>query len=258
MPASLIAYAKIVATAHHPMDVINELDRVVAGHFDLHVYGAWHIPINDARPDAYLPGRNVFMHSSVPKAFLNEFLVLYARYGTSPVGREARLNYGPLTWTEFARRVKPTGHERWFLDLTQKYGMRDGMHCAQGNIIIGFHSKKVLKLNDTARAILNGASQLAAAHLRRLMARKLLRNTAAKLTARELAALRWYSLGEEPTEIAQRMEIGVGSVNTFLDRARKKLKAKSRPHAVRIAIYSRLLGGSSLLPLFEDLMRLGG
>lgn len=241
MPARLVAYSKSVQRARHPVDVLNELDRIVARTLGVRVYGAWWVLVSEAEPD-YLIGRNVFIHSSVSKAYVAEFLQLYAKYGTSPLGREARLNGGPATWSELARRLKLTGTDRWFLDLTQRHGMRDGMHCAQGDVLVSYHAKKVLKLTEENRAILNAGAQLAASHLKRVMVGKRSASTP-ELTAREVAALRWYSLGEEPAEIAGRMGVGVGSVNTYLDRAKKKLNAKSRAHAVRIAIFSRLLGG---------------
>jgi DNA-binding CsgD family transcriptional regulator len=250
----LFHLAEVVPTLRHPIDVLNALDREVAQRLGLRVYGAWRVSVN-AGPNAYQPGRNVFMHSSVSKAYLTEFMQLYSKNGASPVGREVRLNYVPLTWSEFTRRTKPTGSDRWFLDLAQRHGMRDGMHCAQGDMLVGFHSKKLLKLNETDRAIINGAAQIAASHLRRIMAAKKLPRDepVAKLTARELTALRWYSLGEEPAEIAKRMGIAVATVATFLDRARRKLGAKTRAHAVRVAIYGRLIGIGPLLPLLEDL-----
>lgn len=76
-----------------------------------------------------------------------------------------------------------------------------------------------------------------------------------KLSPGELSALTWYSLGEEPAQIAARLGKSVSTINNFLDRARVKLGAKTRAHAVRIAIYGRLLSG---LPFLEDVIRLIG
>ena len=96
---------------------------------------------------------------------------------------------------------------------------------------------------------------LAAARLRQLVARKRKGLPTSVLSPSEKAALRSYSLGDGLTEIALRMKVSKKTVNSFLDRGRKKLGARSRAHAVRIAIYGRLLGGEVTLQL-EDLLRL--
>jgi DNA-binding NarL/FixJ family response regulator len=47
-----------------------------------------------------------------------------------------------------------------------------------------------------------------------------------KLTARELAVLKRFSLGDTRPEIAKRFGVSVATVHTYLNRARQKLRAK--------------------------------
>lgn len=251
----VIHLAKIVPTLHHGNDVLDALDKSIAQKFGMRVYGAWRVPINDRVVNAFQVGVNAFLHASVPRAFWKEFWSLYAVNGTSTLAHEARLNHGPATLAENTRKLKPKGKDRWFNELMQRHGMRDGFDCPQGDIMIRFHSKKTLRLDDNDRAVINSGAQIAASRLRRLMARKRGKNVAptSPLSPGELAALRRYSLGEEPSEIARAMEVSVSTVNTFLNRARDKLHAKNRVHAVRVAIYGRLLGSVGFLPLLDAL-----
>ena len=236
--------AKVVPTLHHGNDVLDALDKAIARHFGLRCYGAWRTPVNDRAPNAYQVGVNTFLHASVPRAFWKAFWSLLALHGTSMLARESRLNNGPSTWAESIRRLKPRGNGRWFNDLARQFGMPDGFDCPQGDIMIRFHSKKILRLGDNERAIINSGAQIAASRLRRLMVRKRGRKgiPTSPLSSSEFAALQRYSLGDELAEIARHMGVAVSTVNSFLDRARRKLGAKSRAHAVRIAIYGRLLG----------------
>jgi DNA-binding CsgD family transcriptional regulator len=63
----------------------------------------------------------------------------------------------------------------------------------------------------------------------------------ATLSPREQLSLIRYSLGDSEQEIADRLGVSTGRVNNLLNATRKKLKAKSRPHAVRIAVLARMI-----------------
>jgi DNA-binding CsgD family transcriptional regulator len=138
-----------------------------------------------------------------------------------------------------------TGADRWFHDLARKHGMPDGFYCPQGDMIVAFWSPKPVRLDASARGILNFAASIAAQQLRPHMV--LPRKKPRALSPSETKALLYYSLGESPAEIARRLSstgkrpISTKTVHSFLDRAREKLKAKSRAHAVRIAIHGRLI-----------------
>lgn len=62
-----------------------------------------------------------------------------------------------------------------------------------------------------------------------------------RLSARELEVLELSSYGRSAKEIARHLNVGVATVNTLLDRARVKLGATGKTHAVALAIRSGLL-----------------
>jgi len=226
------------------IDVLNALDRHIARPQGAHVYAAWRSTIND-RDSSYLLGRNIFVHASVSKGFYPEFVRAYARYGHTPMARYARLNPTPalLTWQEHRQRLRLTGDGLWFHELAERYGMFDGLYCSHWQWTIGFWTPTIFKPTDDDRKILDIAAYLAAARMEQLMAarKKKVDSIPAKLSPREQLSLIRYSLGDSEQEIADRLGVSAGRVNNLLNAARKKLKAKSRPHAVRIAVLARMI-----------------
>jgi DNA-binding CsgD family transcriptional regulator len=229
---------------NHFIDVLNALDRHVARPQRAHVYAAWRSTIDD-RDSSYVLGRNVFVHASVPKEFYPEFLGAYAHYGHTPMARYARLSPSPalLTWHEHRQRLKLNGDGLWFHELAQRYGMLDGLYCAHWQWTIGYWTPTIFTPTDDDRKILDIAAYFAAARMEQLMAarKKKLDGVVATLSPREQLTLIRYSLGDSEQEIADRLGVSTGRVNNLLNAARKKLKAKSRPHAVRIAVLVRMI-----------------
>ncbi|HXX08218.1 MAG TPA: helix-turn-helix transcriptional regulator [Pseudolabrys sp.] len=229
---------------NHFIDVLNALDQHVARPQRAHVYAAWRSTIND-RDSSYLLGRNVFVHASVPKGFYQEFVQAYANYGHTPMARYARLNPTPelLTWREHRHRLKLTRDGLWFHELAERYGMLDGLYCSHWQWTIGFWTRTIFKPTDGHRKILDIAAYFAAARMEKLMAarKKKLDSISATLSPREQLSLIRYSLGDSEQEIADRLGVSTGRVNNLLNAVRKKLKAKSRPHAVRIAVLARII-----------------
>ena len=229
---------------NHFIDVLNALDRHIARPQRADVYAAWRSTIND-RDSSYLLGRNVFVHASVPKGFYPEFVRAYTHYGHTPMALHARLNATPtlLTWHDHRQRLKLTGDGLWFHELAERYGMLDGLYCSHWQWTIGFWAPTIFKPTDDDRKILDIAAYFAAARMEQLMAarKKKLDSVHATLSPREQLSLIRYSLGDSEQEIADRLGVSTGRVNNLLNAARKKLKAKSRPHAVRIAVLARMI-----------------
>jgi DNA-binding CsgD family transcriptional regulator len=229
---------------NHVIDVLNALDQHIARPQRAHVYAAWRSTIND-RDSSYVLGRNVFVHASVPKGFYQEFVQAYAHHGHTPMARYARLTPSPalLTWREHHQRSRLTGEGLWFHELTERYGMIDGLYCSHWQWTIGFWTPTVFKPTDDDRKILDIAAYFAATRMEQLMAarKKKLDSLPAMLSPREQLSLIRYSLGDSEQEIADRLGVSTGRVNNLLNAARKKLKAKSRPHAVRIAVLARMI-----------------
>ena len=244
----VLSYASEVARLRSPEAVVELLDRYVAREQGLHVYACWRAPLDPGISiesiDAYRAGDNVWVHRSVPAKYWDEFWPLVRKHGPSVIARLARTNPGLFTWTEASRILRPSGEERWVWEVMRKHGLRDGVHCPVGPWIVGFWSTKVLHLPPTPRAILTTAAHFTAHHLEALLPGRRKRkghDSSRALTARELAVLRNYSLGNEVREIAKAMKIGEGTVKTFLTRMQRKLKAKHRGHAVLLAMRDHLI-----------------
>ena len=224
--------------------MLNALDEHIARPQRAHVYAAWRSTIDD-RDSSYRLGRNVFVHSSVPKEFYQEFVQAYAQNGHTPMALYARLTSSPalLTWREHHQRSRLTAEGLWFHDLAERHGMFDGLYCSHWQWTIGFWTPTVFKPTNDDRKILDIAAYFAAARMEQLMAarKKKLDGVAATLSPREQLSLIRYSLGDSEQEIAGRLGVSTGRVNNLLNAARKKLKAKSRPHAVRIAVLARMI-----------------
>ena len=62
----------------------------------------------------------------------------------------------------------------------------------------------------------------------------------AQLTPRELAVLRWASLGKQVQEIADGLGLGAETIRSHLKKAQEKLRARNRTHAVAEAMRQQL------------------
>ena len=231
--------ARAVPSAQH---LIVLLDELVAKPLGLRVYAAWRVPINDQVPNAYQVHFNVFYGPGVPAAYWREFWPLIREHGTSLMARLARRNLRSFSWSEGYKETRPRGRNRWFHELTKRYKMPDGFSSPHGDIIVAYYSKSMTSLNSDSRDILDIAARITATELRRLMAKRW-KKSGPGLSHSEEIALNYYSHGMQPAEIARQLssegkKISVATVNVFLDRARKKLGAKSRAHAVRLGIMS--------------------
>jgi DNA-binding CsgD family transcriptional regulator len=231
-------FSEKIEELKHPSEVVRALEKDVAAQIGILVYAMWLIPPTEERLSRYTLGRNIFSGPNVPEAFWSVFWPSYAINGTSCLARHARTNPGPFTWTEGMRLLRPVGTDRWQINLAAEYGMRDGLHCPQGHVLVVYASTKtkIFKPTRTERIVLNHAAGLAADHFRQwMMSQKKQLERRPTLSNNERKALLRYSLGDEPDEIAKRLECGVGTVHTYLERARKKLNAKNRQNAVHIA-----------------------
>jgi DNA-binding CsgD family transcriptional regulator len=62
-----------------------------------------------------------------------------------------------------------------------------------------------------------------------------------QLSARELAVLHYLSYGESDARIARELGIGKDTIRTYVDRAKTKLRVKTRSHAVGEAMRRLLI-----------------
>ena len=159
-----------------------------------------------------------------------------ARKGFDPGIMMARVSLAPYTWSESTRMLEPIGVDRWPRELALKYGMHDGFTCpVGGRWVVTFWSPLMLAmgLSTEARAALFMGASFAAMRLEKLVDLDPARiGKRARLTARELAVLRWASFGRQVREIGHELGLSAETVRSHLKKAQAKLGAHNRTHAV--------------------------
>lgn len=240
----VLAFGVGVADIDQPEDVVAELHRAVAP--VVSVMGVWPAPYSEETvrdPKKWAAySKMLFYHDSISQDFRRDFLTALRQYGgPSPIARRAWAYQAAFTLAEVMRELRLNGRDRWLPDLLHRHAIRDVLYCPRGRWMVVYHSKKLLRLSPGDREILVTAAGHTAGRLEELLGRKVRRlDSIPKLSPRELTTLRLYSLGNETDEIAKHLGVGEGTVQTFLKRAQKKLKAKNRAHAVRLALRARL------------------
>jgi DNA-binding CsgD family transcriptional regulator len=238
-----LVFASEVGQLQRPAEVLHQLDRRVAKQIGLQVIAIWRVPFDPESRDHhdYIVGRTMFFHSRVSSAFIKECLVGVQKYGPSPMVRLAIRKRAPMTWVEAMRETQPRGQDRWGMELLNANGMRDGLICSVGDWLVNYRAVKGLfRPAPYERCVLNFAAINAASRMGELLDHRSLRR-GPKLTPGELAVLQHLSIGQTAKETAQHLDVSQWTVRTHLQRARKKLKAKTPVHAVSVALRSMIL-----------------
>jgi DNA-binding CsgD family transcriptional regulator len=178
----------------------------------------------------------IYTHSSMPTEFWSELKALYAKHGHSFLAVLAWHNRGVFTLTEGLRIVKPTGSDRWIVELVHRYGARDALYVPDGKWMIIFWSSKITRLDAPTRAALQLAGLAASARLERLRSCRRDGESDPGLSARQRAVLRLVSYGHTLHGAADHLGIGYKTAAEHAERAGKKLGAKNLPHAVAEAM----------------------
>ena len=244
LSAQLIGYLSRVAELETPADILEELHCITTKQHLVCVLGAGRFPLKFGDWSSIKIGKTVFVHKQVPEGWWEEYITL-AQQGYDPGLMMARMSLAPFTWTESLRLLEPIGIDRWPYDLALKYGMRDGLTCPVGaRWVVAFWSRKELSkvLIPPFRALLFTAASFAAMRLEKLTGSDANRiGSRSRLTPRELAALRWVSLGKQINEVARLLELGEETVRSHLKKAQRKLGVHNRTHAVAEAMRQHLI-----------------
>lgn len=227
-----------------PRAVLDGLHKVTSGTCGLNVLVAALFPLQWGDWSGVEKDKTVFLHSSAPKGWWEEWLEL-SRKHPGPSLSLARLSIAPFTQTEVMQRLEPMGTDRWPIELGMKYGIRDGLTCpVGGRWIVAYWSRSVLtkNLSDEARAILLMGATFAAIRLQKLIGPQLGRLGKREiLTPRELAALRLLADGNRIADVAQHLGIGAETIRSHLKKAQAKLGARNSTHAVAQAMRRQLI-----------------
>lgn len=231
-----------------PTELLNALDRCVsapakidARYIPINACGAWLTPRQRFRVASYAMNGNVFYPDNVPGKFRDELFATLPLKGVSVMAQMAWISNGPFTFTECMRKMRPQGDERWIFDLLSRFTIRDGFYCPVNRWMVIYWSQRVLSnLSNRHRSLLYFMAVVAAGRLAEMVPTTKTTKEP-RLTPRELAVLSGLAQGQRAEEIAVKLHLAPGTVETYIERAKKKLDAKTRTHAVAKAMRRMLM-----------------
>jgi LuxR family quorum sensing-dependent transcriptional regulator len=233
-----------VTRAKTPGAILDSLDEFAAKLLPVNVLGVGRMPRRTSNWRSIELGKDVFLHSSAPVEWWNEYAAKAAE-GYDPGIMMAKTSLVPYTWTETMQTLEPVGIERWPYELALKYGIRDALTCCVGQRwLVAYWSRQVLcnVLTHPLRMLLIAAAGFAALRLEEVIGDDPRRfGDGPRITPRELAALRMVSLGMANSEVAKRLDIGEETVRSHLKKVQGKLGARNRTHAAAEAIRQQLI-----------------
>ena len=233
-----------VSAAKTPGEILDALDGFASQLLPINVLGVGRMPQRTSDWQSIELGRDVFLHSSTPVEWWNEYAAKAAR-GYDPGIMMAKSSLTAYTWTETMQMLEPIGIDRWPYELALKYGIRDALTCCVGQRwLVAYWSRHVLSnaLTPPLRILLIAAAGFAALRLEQVLGEDPRRvGNRPPVTPRELAVLRLASLGKDTSEIAQLLGIGEETVRTHLKKVQSKLEVRNRTHAAAEAIRRQLM-----------------
>src|SRR5262245_9448121 len=207
----LSKFTEHVTRAKTPDQTLDALDDLASKLLPINVLGVGRMPLRTSDWPSVQLGKDVFLHSSVPVEWWNEYAGL-AAHGYDPGIMMARSSLVAHTWTETMRMLEPIGIDRWPYELALKYGIRDALTCCVGQRwLVAYWARQALGsvLTQPLRIILVAAAGFAALRLEQLTGQDPRRiGNRPLVTPRELAVLRLVSLGRGTNEVAKLLGIG--------------------------------------------------
>jgi len=233
-----------ITRATTPAGVLDSLDEFASKLLPVNALGAGRMPQRTSDWRSIELGKDVFLHSSVPLDWWNEYAAKAAQ-GYDPGIMMAKSSLVAYTWTETMQMLDPIGIDRWPYELALKYGIRDALTCCVGQRwLVAYWSRQVLSnlLTPPLRMLLIAAAGFAALRLEQIIGEDPRRvGNRPPITARELSTLRLVSLGKGTNEIAKLLGIGEETVRSHLKKVQAKLGVCNRAHAAAEAVRQQLI-----------------
>jgi DNA-binding CsgD family transcriptional regulator len=233
-----------VTRATTPTGVLDSLDEFASKLLPVNALGVGRMPQRTSDWRSIELGKDVFLHSSAPLDWWNEYATKAAQ-GYDPGIMMAKSSLVAYTWTETMQMLDPIGIDRWPYELALKYGIRDALTCCIGQRwLVAYWSRQVLSnlLSPPLRMLLIAAAGFAALRLEQIIGEDPRRvGNRPPITARELSTLRLVSLGKGTNEIAKLLGIGEETVRSHLKKVQAKLGVCNRAHAAAEAVRLQLI-----------------
>ena len=237
-------FTEDVTRAKTPGEVLDGLDDFASKLLPVNVLGVGRMPQRTSDWRSIQLGRDVFLHSSAPVEWWNEYAAK-AAHGYDPGIMMAKSSLVAYTWTETMQMLEPIGIDRWPYELARKYGIRDALTCCVGQRwLVAYWSRQVLcnAMTHPLRMLLIAAAGFAALRLEQVIGDDPRRvGDRPPITARELAVLLLVSLGMASNEIAKQLGIGEETVRSHLKKVQAKLGVRNRAHAAAEAVRQQLI-----------------
>jgi DNA-binding CsgD family transcriptional regulator len=245
LPTPLLTkFTDHVTRAKTPDEILDGLDDFASKLLPLNALGVGRMPQRTSDWRSIQLGKDVFLHSSAPVEWWNEYAAK-AAHGYDPGIMMAKSSLVAYTWTETMQMLEPIGIDRWPYELALRYGIRDALTCCVGQRwLVAYWSRQVLTnvLTQPLRMLLIAAAGFAALRLEQVLGEDPRRvGNRAPITPRELAVLRLVSLGKGNNEIAKLLGIGEETVRSHLKKVQAKIGVHSRAHAAAEAVRQQLI-----------------
>ena len=154
-----------------PDEVLETLHVLASKYLAISVLGAARFPLKTSDWRSTRLGKDAFLHPSVPKGWWEEYVAM-AKREQDPGVMMARSSLMGCTLTETVRMLEPIGIDRWPIELSHKFGMRDALTCSVGRRwLVSYWSSKSLHnvLTQPGRILLFAAASFAALRLEQLI-----------------------------------------------------------------------------------------
>ena len=112
----LTKFTNHAAKAKTPDEVLDALDGFASKLLTINVLGAGRMPLLTSDWPSIQLGKDVFLHSSAPVEWWNEYATMAAQ-GYDPGIMMAKTSLVAYTWTETTQILGPIGTERWPYEL---------------------------------------------------------------------------------------------------------------------------------------------
>ena len=237
-------FTEDVTRARTPGDILDGLDDFASKLLPVNVLGVGRMPQRTSDWRSIQLGRDVFLHSSAPVEWWNEYAAK-AAHGYDPGIMMAKSSLVAYTWTETMQMLEPIGIDRWPYELARRYGIRDALTCCVGQRwLVAYWSRQALcnVMTHPLRMLLIAAAGFTALRLEQVIGDDPRRvGNRPPITARELAVVRLVSLGMAGNEIAEQLGIGEETVRSHLKKVQAKLCVRNRAHAAAEAVRQQLI-----------------
>lgn len=164
-----------------------------------------------------------------------------------PVVDALRRRREPFTWTDLKRDRTFSKLGREALDLIGAAGWSEGfvapIPAPGGCIGLVSLAGHIDVKDDATRAYLWFASLAFHGRVRSLAAKHGCAAPPAGLTEREIAGVRLVAEGASDTAIAARLGVAVSTAHEFVEKAKRKLKVRSRAELVRLSVALGTIAG---------------